>query len=170
MTHSGLQLPKQYKKQTQGVALRLVLVILLQTLIVQVTFAQESDSFRWFKVSSQWCVDVERSRFCFPFEVNPTSITPNSVALVQVVPENVVPNRFVFNHYGESSFAKLANSDEQVTVLESFEIPGASAKKVLIAGLSVLEIKLTNGVMVTLIGENYDELVDIAVVISSSWE
>ena len=132
--------------------------------------ASEANDYRWFRGTSGWCVDVQQERLCIPFEIEVESIRPQSIRFTELVDGNEVPNNFLFTHDRSSGYAELAEADDRFSFVESFDIPGAIAKKYLVADRDVLEVELENGVVVALVGTDVNELLDIAILFSSSWE
>lgn len=147
----------------------LIVAVFILSEFFQESLGHSLVDYRWFKTEEGWCVDVDDSMFCIPFAVSVDTINPGNISFVEVVPDGAVPNRILFTHDGSLGFSGAEKADERVTFVESYELPGAVAKRYLVGSSYVLEMKLANGVRVDLYGPNFDELINVAIMISTSW-
>ncbi len=106
---------------------------------------------------------------CTDLEFQAESIRPGFIRLRQNVSDDQVPIRILFSFSGIREYALLAEADEQVAFVETYELPGALANVYMAAGVYIFEVELDNNVVVTLHGYEFDDLVGVAATIASGW-
>ncbi len=150
--------------------MKLLVSILMLAVANAPAFANETNTFRWFKTPQGWCVEIDNSINCLPLTMEVESIYPSSISFEVHLPGSTARRSILFDHRASGGLSAVVDTDERVRLQETFEIPGAVAKKFMVGQSSVLEIEMTNGIRATFYGDNFDDLLDMANVVTASFK
>ena len=119
---------------------------------------------------TELCVEIDNSINCLPLTMEVESIYPSSISFEVHLPGSTARRSTLFDHRASGGLSAVVDTDERVRLQETFEIPGAVAKKFMVGRSSVLEIEMTNGIRATFYGDNFDDLLDMANVVTASFK